>query len=499
VNHLDVRPTLDAVIERLEPAAGRPGIDILYLVCHGLIDGGEPRLLLERPDGTADEVSAAVFAERVARLPAPPTIAALCSCQSAGSGDLDLRTQSEPLAPFGPLLARAGVPIVLAMQGNVTMSSAANFLSTFFEELEQDGLPDRAASEARRRIDRRPDWWMPVLFSRLRRGRPWYEPRFGPMRDQKLRDIWKVINEGQCVVVIGSGIAGEVFLPQRHEFARSWVERRQMPINTSVHNDLAKVAQFLSVDSGPGMPHAELSSFVRAHLRSRFADQIPGLDWNQSLPRLITEVGAHHRSSKADDPYRILAGLRNVRIYVTTSWTSLLEDALADADRPADVRSFDWLRDRRLDDDTVPEPTTDRPLVYHLFGRISEPSSVVLTEDDYFTWLTKWARHANGDKAEFIPGPVERALTDASSLLLGFSLDDWEFRIVLHSIKAFAGSPLRDRHQHLGVQLRPETSTIEPEAALDYLERYLGNENVQVYWGSSGDFLKDLAVTEPRP
>lgn len=492
----DARATLDQIMERLE-GRGDHGVNLLYLVCHGMVTD-EPKLLLEKPNGTVDEVSATAFADRIASLAVPPTVAALCSCQSAGAGDAELTSQAEPLAPFGPLLAQAGVAVVLAMQGNATIPTASTFLSEFFDQLAFHGLADQAASDARRRVQRRPDWWMPVLFSRLRRGRPWYEPRFGRARRQKFDDLWSKMAEGDCTPVLGSGIASEIFLPQRHELAQNWVKRRQMPITHETHNDLAKVAQYLSVASGPDMPHTELRSFLRADLRTKYAKSMPELNWNEPLVNIIRHVWERRRDQLGDDePYTILASLE-LPIYVTTSWTNLLETALTEIGHKPEVRSFDWLRDR-FEEDELPEPTSEHPLVYHVFGSLDRPSTIVLTEDDYFAWLRTWMRRLDADKTDSIPGPVKKALTDSSLLFLGYRLDDWEFRIMFQSVKSFAGTYLHSRHGHVGVQLRPETATVDPEAALDYLERYLSGDYVNIYWGSSRQFLQDLRDTRPVP
>ena len=64
------------------------------------------------------------------------------------------------------------------MQGNVTMKTAAAFMPVFFQELRRDGQVDRAASVARGAVRDRPDWWMPVLFMRLKSGRIGYKPGF---------------------------------------------------------------------------------------------------------------------------------------------------------------------------------------------------------------------------------------------------------------------------------------------------------------------------------
>ena len=70
-------------------------------------------------------------------------------------------------------------------------------------------------------------------------------------------------------------------------------------------------------------------------------------------------------------------------------------------------------------------PSAERPLVYHLFGRLSVPKSVVLTEDDYFDFLIGVT--TNND---LIPAVVRRALADTALLFLGFNLDEWDFRVL---------------------------------------------------------------------
>ena len=71
---------------------------------------------------------------------------------------------------MGPRLAEAGVPAVLAMQGDISMETVSRFMPTFFHELQRDGQIDRAMAAARGAIRDRHDWWAPALFMRLRSG-----------------------------------------------------------------------------------------------------------------------------------------------------------------------------------------------------------------------------------------------------------------------------------------------------------------------------------------
>ncbi|MGH9151934.1 MAG: CHAT domain-containing protein [Acidimicrobiales bacterium] len=151
-------------------AALRDGPDVLYLVCHGFLSSDGPQVLLEKPDGSVDRVAGSDLLARLRELPQLPRLVVLASCQSGGTEN---GVGGVALAALGPRLAELGVPAVVAMQGNVSMETVAAFMPTFFAELDRDGQIDRAAAVARGRVRDRPDWWMPVLFMRLRSGRLW--------------------------------------------------------------------------------------------------------------------------------------------------------------------------------------------------------------------------------------------------------------------------------------------------------------------------------------
>ncbi len=150
----------------------RDGCDILYLVAHGALVEGEPQILLEAADGGRAWTSGRELAARLGELAQPPSLVVLASCQSAGTGGADRESpDGGALAGLGPRLAAAGVPAVVAMQGNVSMATTAAFMPVFLRELRRDGQVDRAMAVARGAVRERSDWWMPVLYSRLEDGR----------------------------------------------------------------------------------------------------------------------------------------------------------------------------------------------------------------------------------------------------------------------------------------------------------------------------------------
>jgi SIR2-like protein len=210
--------------------------------------------------------------------------------------------------------------------------------------------------------------------------------------------------------------------------------------------------------------------------------------------RAIVEAGRYARESE-NDPYRIVAALP-VKVFVTTAWTDLLQEALRARGRTPITLTFPWSPKFKYWRNEFPEwaksasrkePTVDEPLVYHLFGRLEEPRSLVLTEDDYFDWLTAW--NASKDIPGMVPPRVKNACAN-SLLFLGYYLDDWDFRVVFQSIKTFA-MQIQD-NRHIGVQMRPRGQIVEREAAQRYLDSYFKESKISIFWVSTASFVTML-------
>ncbi len=146
----------------------REEYDILYVVCHGALLKDGPWLLLENETGKSHEVAGAEFVRHLSELQHRPRLVVLASCQGAGTGAEPSTTDRGTMASLGPRLAEHGFPAVLAMQGNVTMRTAADFRKVFFQELIVDGQIDRAMAAGRAAVRSRPDHWAPTLFLRLK-------------------------------------------------------------------------------------------------------------------------------------------------------------------------------------------------------------------------------------------------------------------------------------------------------------------------------------------
>lgn len=152
--------TLEALIDHLHD-----GCDLLYLVAHG-VQSRSPRVFFDGLDGSADAVEVDTLLERLRGLATVPLMALLVSCESAGNAS------GGAMLALGPrLLIETGIPAVIAMHGQISFDTMKLFLPVFFRELRRDGQMDRALAVGRAKVLDQPDWWMPVLFSRLRDNR----------------------------------------------------------------------------------------------------------------------------------------------------------------------------------------------------------------------------------------------------------------------------------------------------------------------------------------
>ncbi len=471
----------------------RDGYDILYLVCHGALIKGEPQLWLEDYAGNVARTPGSELLTRLRELQQLPRLVVLASCQSAGDGHESCTGDEGALAALGPRMAEAGIPAVLAMQGNISMKTVEQFMPVFFAELQKDGQIDRALAVARGSVRKHPDWWMPVLFMRLKSGCLWYDPGFaGEQREmEKWPALLNNIHQVRCTPILGSGLS-ESLLGTSREIAQNWADTYHFPMAPYDREDLPQVAQYLAVNQEYNFPRDELIHYIHHALLERYSSDLPQTLHQAPIDKLIEAVGTLRREQDAADPHSILAELP-FPIYITTSPDNLLCTALAAAGKEPQCELCQWNEEIELlpsiyDQDPGYRPAPERPLVYQLFGRLQVPDSLVLTEDDYFDYLIGVTSNK-----DLIPNTVRRALVDTALLFIGFQMDDWNFRVLYRSIMNREGGRRRKSYAHVAVQINPEEGRIvEPERARRYLETYFQGADISIYWGSAVDFLKEL-------
>ncbi|HSG15618.1 MAG TPA: SIR2 family protein, partial [Anaerolineae bacterium] len=107
-----------------------------------------------------------------------------------------------------------------------------------------------------------------------------------------------------------------------------------------------------------------------------------------------------------NDPYRALARL-DFPLHINTGVSDLLSNALRLEGKEPQVAICPWNDAAYADIQEEFDLSKDRPLVYHMFGHLSDRESLVLTEDDYFDYLIGIT-----DKKKLIPHQIRAAITN---------------------------------------------------------------------------------------
>jgi hypothetical protein len=192
-------------------------------------------------------------------------------------------------------------------------------------------------------------------------------------------------------------------------------------------------------------------------------------------------------------------------LILTTCQDGLLCNALQAANKKPITQRYHLRGDKRENPEFLLPDSPDTPLVYHLFGDMNEPASLVLSENDLLDFLI-----AIVSERPPLPNSLVRALkrTGQSFLFVGFGVKQWYLRVLLKVIirtlelhrtaNAIAAEPLRglpavDREQTILFYQRGTRIELEDDdigAFLAQLTRRLEAE---------GGFAGQAAPLGPRP
>jgi hypothetical protein len=295
-------------------------------------------------------------------------------------------------------------------------------------------------------------------------------------------DDWDVllsrIRDKRCTPFLGAGASAHI-LPTGKELAAEWADKYGFPL--ADRDDLAQVAQYMAIR------------------------------WDIPFPKdRVSELCKEIHPAKAlkdGDSYDIISSL-NLPMYITTNYDDLLMFALKNRHKDPQALLCPWhksVQEQEQEERTYNYvPTPEKPAVYYLHGSAHEPGSIVITEDDYLdfiVWVTElWGKQAD---VSLVSPAVKNALARNSLLFIGYSQNDWSFRVLMRCIKQ-SGANLGSRH--VAVQLSPlgDDATEDDQKKIEeYLTRYFsvihGHNPITLYWGKADAFLKDLQERLPKP
>ena len=309
------------------------------------------------------------------------------------------------------------------------------------------------------------------------------------------RSFVERLKAGRVVPVISDEAMADLVLGGRERLAQGYAEYIQYPMPD--RDNMVKMAKFYKLRQG--LKEQDLKSdylnYVKNHLY--FMAQAAGASVDVlaeaeaqvddlAVSAFAKQLGYPRLDAGPDDPLQILANLP-VKVFLTTTPYTFLEDALRKAGRSPRTELCRWRRELDSIDsaiDATYKLSVSEPLVYHLHGLDAYPDSLVLTEDDHLEFLVNICQGAGNNAADRVHGLVRQALFD-DLILLGYSLSGWPFRALYAGLIRTNG-----RQEDRGVcalQLAPNDD--EKRYLEDYLER---EAKFDVFWGDVPQYAQEL-------
>lgn len=289
------------------------------------------------------------------------------------------------------------------------------------------------------------------------------------MDEQDWARLVDQVSNGDCTPFLGAG-ACHGTLPTGTQLSATWAADHMYPLGD--RDDLPRVMQYVAI-------------------RTRDAVSV-----KQRLARKLSGVGPPDFADPVE-PHGLLARLP-LPVYLTTNYDDFMVRALRNVGKTPSSAICRWYRDAATADEvfsTGPgfNPRPEAPIVYHLHGSFQEPHSLVLTEEDYLEFLINMALDKANNERKLIPASIFRALTTRPLLFIGYSLQDWTFRVLFHGLLRMISEVQWRRH--VSVQLSPLNKDADPDAytrAKEYLTSYFDRRNISLYWGTASDFCAEL-------
>lgn len=251
------------------------------------------------------------------------------------------------------------------------------------------------------------------------------------------------------------------YLPTGAELAKMLAEKAEFPADETL--DLAKVAQYFSLIGGRMPLYRELHQI-----------------FDRDYP-----IGPLHA---------FLANIETPLLIVTTNYDDLIERAFQERGRPYDVviHTSDpnvgdrilWLEHGAEKAQEVSPNKLDLELetvtvIYKMHGAVDRRNAkldqFVITEDDYVDFLARMTRN------RAIPAIFAEAFQSRHFLFLGYSLRDWNLRVVLNRLQ---DSRRASDITSWGIQYKP--SLME--------RKFWQNRGVEVYDMNLNDFVRELSA-----
>jgi hypothetical protein len=229
--------------------------------------------------------------------------------------------------------------------------------------------------------------------------------------DSCLEVIGEVVRKQQCILFLGAG----VHAPPPDGSPFEYPAGLRPPVGADLSQELAR-----GCGLADQFPNEDPANLQRVALFYEIA---------RSRHQLVDAVTSAVQADRQPSP--MLRGLAELGfpVVITTNYDQLFEKALAAAGKQPRVAVY------TPNLETMPDyrdPTSQSPIVFKIHGDISRPETIVVTDEDYIQFVL---RMSNKDPYDPVPLSLKFYLTGWTTLFLGYSLLDYNLRLLFKTLR----------------------------------------------------------------
>jgi SIR2-like domain len=228
-----------------------------------------------------------------------------------------------------------------------------------------------------------------------------------------IADIADVVSKGQCVLFLGAGVHAPP--PDGSPFV--YPPEHRPPLGSALSTRLAAA---LGPRLQAELPNEDPRNLQRVALF---------YEMEKSRGQLVDEIRACVHNGKRPSPaLRALAEL-DFPLVITTNYDHLFEQALVLGGKQPRVSVYTPNLEPTVD---YRDPSPQQPVIFKVHGDIDRPETLVVTDEDYIQFVL---RMSNKDPYDPLPLTVKYHLTAWTTLFVGFSLLDYNLRLLFKSLR----------------------------------------------------------------
>lgn len=229
-----------------------------------------------------------------------------------------------------------------------------------------------------------------------------------------LRSIAARVKSGQCILFLGAGVHSAPGPGSPYAYSR----KLSPPRGRALSRYLARKSDYTKAFS-------EASRYDLQRVALHF-------ETHPSFKRsdLVKEVRDAVQTGKEPSPALVALAEMNFPLVITTNYDQLFERALVRAGKEF-IRGVYSPDDKRETRD-IGDPDARKPYVLKIHGDVDEPSSIVITDEDYIQFLLRMS-----DKEQVNPIPLgfRYHLKRWPTLFVGYSLRDYNLRLLFKTLR----------------------------------------------------------------